>query len=288
MKNLLYYVTCISLFFSACDKAEEIPAYVYVKPFELSTNAATEGANTSKITEVWAYANNDALGAYKVPGEIPIPTSGNVTLTLYAGVRNNGSSATPAIYFHYNRFDATMNLTAGKTDTLTPKIAYVPDITFAWLEDFETKNSLSYNVVSDSLNNFVLTKQDVKYGTTCGYFKVTDKSPYVAVTTKDVMKGIPSSERVYIEVDYKGTANLQVELAGNPVTGSKPLEVATFRGKDEWNKAYVNFRFRDYNTTEYPSFNFIFAADIPRDADGKPTTTAAELRIDNIKLIYPK
>jgi hypothetical protein len=288
MKNLLYCVLLCTIAFSACNKSEDVPSYIYIKPFTLSTNAASEGVNTSKITEAWVYANGNPLGAYKIPGEVPIPATGNVELTIYAGVRNNGGSATPAIYFHYKRFDITMDLKAGKLDTISPSTSYEKDLTFAWLEDFETKNSLNYDADTDPLNNFQTTKQDVKYGAICGLFQVNDSSQTVSVTTKDALKGIPSNQRVYLEVDYKGTANFQVQLVGNTATTSKPLEVATFRGRDDWNKAYVNFRFKDYNPTEYLSYNFIFAADIPRDDNGKPTMNAAELRIDNIKLIYPK
>jgi hypothetical protein len=291
MKNINFLLLAMTAFlFSACDKAEDVPSYLYIKPFELATNYAAEGANTLKITEAWVYVNGDAIGAYKVPGEVPIPATGKVALIIYPGIRNNGSSVTPAIYVHYNRYDVVLDMEATKTDTITPKLTYTDNIKFAWLDDFEAQTSLSFNVDADSLNNFQTTKIGAKYGTTCGFFKVTDQSKTMSVTTRDAFKGVPSNQLVYLEVDYKGTANFRVSLAGNTNTsvGSKELESAQFRAKDEWNKAYISFRFRDYNPAEYPSYNFIFAAEIPKDENGKPLVSAAELRIDNIKLLYPK
>ncbi len=288
MKNTYFgLLLAISFLFSACDKPEDVPSYIYIKPFELTTTSS-EGENTTKVTEAWIYVNGDAIGGYKVPGEVPIPATGNVDLIIFPGIKNNGSSATPAIYDHYAPYKINVKLTATKTDTIYPKTTYVPDLKFAWLDNFEQQTALTFNVDADSLNNFQVTKLGAKYGANCGYFKVTDKSPTMSVTTKEGIKNIPSNQRVYLEVDYKGTANLRVALAGNQKNGSKELEFVGYKAKGEWNKAYINFRFKDYAATDYPSFNFIFAAELPTDDVGKPLVKDAELRIDNIKLIYPK
>ena len=289
MKNIyLSLFIAISFLFSACDKPEDVPSYIYIKPFELTT-ANGEGSNTSKVTDAWIYVNGAAIGAYKVPGEVPIPATGKVDLVIYPGVRNNGSSATPAIYDHYTPYKLSLNLTAAQTDTLFPKVNYVTDLKFAWMDDFEQPTALVFNVDSDSINNFQVTKLGAKYGTNCGYFRVSEKSPTMSVTTKEGIKNIPSTRRVYLEIDYKGTANLRVALAGNQKIASKELEYSIYKAKDDWNKAYINFRFNDYPSTDYPTFNFIFAAELPIDPiTGKPTIQDAALRIDNIKLIYPK
>jgi hypothetical protein len=288
MKNIYFgLLLAIPFLFSACNKAEDVPSYIYIKPFELTT-VSGEGENTTKVTDAWIYVNGDAIGAYKVPGEVPIPPTGKVDLVIYPGIRNNGSSATPAIYDHYSSYKVSLNLIAAKTDTIYPKMTYVPDLKFAWMDNFEQQTALVYNVDSDSLNNFQVTKLGAKYGANCGYFKVTEKSTTMSVTTKEGIKNIPSNQRVYLEVDYRGTADLKVALAGNQKTSSVELEAVTYFAKGEWNKAYINFHFKDYAAIDYPSFNFIFAAKLPTDESGKPTVKEAELRIDNIKLIYPK
>lgn len=279
--------TAFTLLFLGCDKPEDVPSYIYIKTFELSTDDATQGANTQKVTEAWVYANNQILGAYTLPAEIPIPYTGATELNIYAGIRNNGSSASPAIYFHYNPYKITKTLTAGKTDTIVPQTTYKKDLKFAWLENFEASNTLDINTDSDSVYNFKITTTDVKYGKQCGLFTVTDKNPLMAVTTSTSFKGIPSDQQVYLEIDYKGSADMFIQLIGNSVSGTKVLEYTAFRPQADWNKAYINFRFKDYGATEYPSFNFIISAQIPKDADGKATTSNADLRIDNIKLVYP-
>lgn len=288
-KNMIWSC-CLLLLFSRCDKPEIVPAYVYVKPFQLSTNTTTEGQNSSKVTEAWVFfADGTALGAYKVPGEVPIPANGKTDLIFYAGIRNNGFSGSPAIYYHYNRYDISLDLKAGKTDTIVPQISYAKDLTFAWLEDFETKNSLNLETDTLSALNFQITNKEVKYGTKCGLMQVNSKANSMAVTTKESISNLPPNQRVYVEVDYKGSAVLKVKLIGNRSAGGPvELESADFKPQADWNKTYVNFRFKDYNPTEYPSFNFVFNAVIPTDENGVAKANEAEMRIDNIKLIYPK
>ena len=278
----------VGVVFFACDKPEDVPSYIYIKPFELQTNASTEGAASSKITEGWVYVNGNLIGGYAVPGELPIPATGKTEVIIFPIVRNNGSSATPAIYTLYKRYDATLNLSAGRTDTIRPLTSYINDLTFKWLEDFETKNSLNFITGADASNTFKITDKGAKYGKKCALFEVTGPSDTLSVTTSTSIEGIPYLSDVYLEVDYQGTAELRVDLAGNSVNGLKGLEIATFQPRSEWNKAYIKFRFRDYDSREYPSFNFIFSAQIPTDDAGNQLLKKAELRIDNIKLVYPK
>jgi hypothetical protein len=288
-KNMLL-ASSILLLLAGCDKPEIVPAYVYVKPFQLTTDASTEGVNSSKITETWVYfADGTALGGYKVPGEVPIPANGKTALIFYAGIRNNGFSGTPTIYYHYQRYDVTLDLKAGQTDTITPQISYIKNLNFAWLEDFETKNTLNVTLDTLSAQNFEITNTDVRYGSKCGLMQVSDKANLMAITTKEAITNLPSNQRVYLELDYKGSAVLKVKLIGNrSIGGPVELESADFKPQADWNKTYINYKFKDYSSTEYPSFNFVFAAGLPSDANGNPTINEAEMRIDNIKLIYPK
>ena len=287
MKHLLLLLFS-GILFSACDKPEELPSYIYIKPFLLSTDSATEGASSSKITEGWVYYDNNLIGAYAIPGEVPVPATGKTDIIVFPMVRNNGSSATPAIYSLYKRYDVSLNLSAGKTDTIYPVTSYIKDLNFAWLEDFESKNSLNFIAGADSANTFKISTTGVKYGQKCGLFQVTGPNDSLSVTTSTTISDIPYLGNVYLEVDYQGTAALQVDLLGNSINGSRGLEYATFQPKAEWNKAYIKFRFKDYDPRQYPSFNFIFSAQIPTDASGKQLLKKAELRIDNIKLVYPK
>lgn len=287
MKQLLLLLFT-GMLFSACDKPEEVPSYIYIKPFALTTDPATEGEASSKITEGWVYFNNNLIGAYAIPGEVPVPSTGKTDIVVFPMVRNNGSSATPAIYSLYNRYDASLNLSAGKTDTIYPRTSYVKDLTFAWLEDFETKNSLNFIAGADTANTFKISTTGVKYGKKCGLFQVSGPNDSLSVTTPTTFKDIPYLGNVYLEVDYQGTAALRVDLLGNSINGSRGLEYAAFQPKTEWNKAYIKFRFKDYDPIQYPSFNFIFSAQIPTDASGKQLLKKADLKIDNIKLVYPK
>lgn len=282
MKNiiLLFIITCT---FWTCDEPEDVPSYIYIKPFELQLN---NGIGTNKFVDAWVYVNGNPIGAYTVPGEVPIPSSGKTELIIYPGVRNNGFSGTPAIYFNCERFDASIDLKAGKTDTIYPKTRYAKNIVFAWNEDFESTNSLDTDVDDDKAFDFRVVNSGVKYGKNCGFFTVNEKNTLMAVTSKLPIQGLPSNQKVYLEVDYQGTGVLNVELVGNGLTKTVPLEFASFAPRNEWNKAYINFRFSDYSPKDYPSFSFIFSAKLPTDANGNYTRKEADLRIDNIRLTH--
>ncbi len=284
MKNILFFCFCI-LFLLACDKAEQVPSYIYVKPFSLNTDAATQGLNTEKITEAWAYADDELLGAFKLPAEIPILKSGNAKITLFAGVHDNGSIDKPNFYYHYEPFVVDKNLIPNKTDTISPVVKYVKNLIFKWLEDFESPlNSLNVDADMDKTTSAVFVNTDVKYGKKCLSLQVNKDHQLMSVTTKMPFEKLPNN-RTYIEMDYKGDIPIIVELYGLNTSGLEFIDAATFKSKTEWNKAYINFSTQI--NAKYTSYNVIFTAALPLDANGKPVKDAGEVRLDNLKLIHP-
>jgi hypothetical protein len=284
MKNVFFFCFC-TLFLLACDKAEQVPSYIYIKPFVLNTDAATQGLNTQKITEAWVYADDELLGAFKLPAEVAILRSGNSKITLFAGVRDNGSIDKPNFYYHYAPYAVDKNLIAGKTDTIAPVVVYAKNLIFKWLEDFESPlNSLSTDADTDKTTNAVFVNTDVKYGKKCIALNVTKDHPLMSVTTKSTFEKLPNN-RMYIEMDYKGDIPIIVELYGSSSSGLEFVEAATFKDKNEWNKAYINFSSKI--SAKFTSYNVIFTAVLPLDANGKPIKDAGEVRLDNLKLIHP-
>lgn len=284
MKNFIFF--CFSIFFLlACDKAEQVPSYVYIKPFVLNTDAATQGFNTQKITEAWVYADDELLGAFKLPAEIPILKTGNTKITVFAGIHDNGSIDDPNFYYHYTPFTVDKNLSSTKTDTIFPVVTYSKGLIFRWLEDFESAlSSLSTDADTDKATSAIFVNTDVKYGNKCTALKVTKDHPLLSVTTKNTFDKLPNN-RMYIEMDYKGDIPIIVELYGLNSTGVEFIEAANFKEKNEWNKAYINFSSKI--SAKFTSYNVIFTAALPLDANGKPIKDAGEVRLDNLKLIHP-
>ena len=288
MKNIIFFtIASLSIFCAGCDKSEQVPAYISVQSFALNTDA-NEGANSTKILDVWAYSNDVFLGAFTLPTEIPVLSEGDTKITLFAGIRNNGSNATPTEYFHYLPFTVTKKLTAGKTEIINPVTTYDKNLTFRWIEDFESNSStFNKNVDQYDSTSVNVTAVDVKYGKKCALLKVDKKYPVMAVTTQTPFDKMPTNSRVYLEMDYKCDVPIVVEFYGlNPSSNQKLLDAVTFKEKSEWNKVYINFT--KNITNNYAAYSYVVTAFLPSDAAGQFTKDKGEARVDNLKLIYPK
>ena len=286
--NILAIIISLSALCIGCNKPEQVPAYIYLKHFSLTTDIATEGANTAKITDAWVYSEDVLLGAFTLPAEIPVLREGDTKITIFPGIRNNGNNASPTEYFNYVPFAIDKKLVPTKTDTIFPTTTYTKTLTFRWLEDFEGSiNTLNNNVDQDDSTNIAVTGIDVKYGKKCALFQVDKKHPVMAVTSQFPYDKIPTNSRIYVEMDYKSDVPILVEIYGiASASNQQLLDAATFREKSEWNKTYINFSKNIINN--YVSYSIVFSAVIPIDANGQYTKDKGEARIDNIKLVYPK
>jgi hypothetical protein len=275
------------VFYSSCDKKEQVPAYLHIKSFSLKTIPSKEGENSLKAPDAWVYYGGNLLGAFTLPADVPILAEGNSEISIVAGVRDNGDNSTPNEYFHYQPIKVQKTLIAGKFDTVAPVLEYDKTIKFRWMEDFESNlNSLSNNVDSDPVTSIKVTSVGAKYGKFCGLLAVDKDHPIVSVASQTLYDKLPQKNRVYVEIDYKSDVPLLVELYGVEKNGTpKFLDSANFRDRSEWNKAYVNFS-KSVNTT-FDLYQVVFTAILPLDSNGKPMKDSGEVRVDNLKLIHP-
>ena len=86
MKHKLLFC-CLVVFLGCKDAPEQIPAYLYIKPFTVN---AQGDASWHKVTEGWLYVNGDYLGSYTLPATVPILADGQSEVWLYPGVKKNG------------------------------------------------------------------------------------------------------------------------------------------------------------------------------------------------------
>ena len=57
------------------DSEQPLPAYLEITDVSITTTQF-QGDPTHKITDVWAYADNQLLGVFELPSKIPILTNG--------------------------------------------------------------------------------------------------------------------------------------------------------------------------------------------------------------------
>lgn len=280
------------LLLTACDiidPEEDIPAYLYVPDFTLTTNAITEGSASEKITDVWLSVDGDFLGAYTLPALIPLLEVGERNIVLQAGIKDNGINATPDIYPYYQDFRLARTLIPDMVDTLRPAIRYRNDVQFAFIENFEGNSQIFQDVRRGSLNQIQITDAEVFEGNGAGLISLDSSMSILEVATNSRFANLASrSPFVYLEVNYKSDVPVVFGLIGNDRNGLPSQEIIIlnpgFSPKEEWNKIYFNLSFilAEMGKEEY---QVVFQAFIPIE-NGQLSRNKANVWLDNIKLLH--
>jgi hypothetical protein len=277
------FLLVIVVTFFSCSKENyvaEIPAYISISDFTLTTTNATQGSASENITDAWVYMNDDLVGVFELPVKFPVLKEGNFTIKVYAGIKENGIGATRARYLAYAPYVKEINLVKDETIVIDPAITYEPSVNFAWLEDFENVNlSFLYHSSSDT----IITKStlDVKEGSYSGQIYLDLGMNFFEATT-EVLANVPLNglSPVYLELDFKTNQpiTLGVYLDASQYAFST-LNVAT-----EWTKIYINLTdVISQNRIGSPELKVFFGL---AESPTNPFVLAPEILIDNLKVVH--
>ncbi|MEM9928681.1 MAG: hypothetical protein AAF840_02575 [Bacteroidota bacterium] len=255
------------------------PTFITITDFQLQTNV--EVAPTTNITEVWAFANEEFIGAFPLPARIPVLRTGDVTLRFEAGVKQNGISTTPEIYEFYTPVERNINLTPGETiDLGTLIINYRPNVRFAIFETFEEGFTRAFTEQVAGEARLLSSQESVRTGSFSGRLQLTEDDPLVEIATTEIFSGL-TDERPYVwlELDFRSAVDVQWG-----VTGVQGIDVIrrfdpSFRPRDEWTKIYFNMS-ETVVLSMLNNYKFNFTALLPAGL------TEGDLYLDNIKLLY--
>ena len=226
------------------NPAEDIPAYIHIDEFEMISQPGF-GSTSEKISEIWVYANAGFIGAYDLPANIPVISSGMTDLSFRAGIRDNGIASTRVQYPFYEPYDIDLNLSPEKTDTVTPQFTYKADLPeLPLLDDFES--GTFFNDTDDSQAEFELTQLDdeVFEGNQSGKVFM-DENSTIFRAESEVFMELPSNRQAYIEMDYKCDNSFAIGLkAYDNGESTKNLalilkETTDESGQAQWNKIYI-------------------------------------------------
>ena len=151
-----FFVLVFLFFWSSCDLKVAIPSYIHIDYMAVSTSAhPLYGSSSSKITDVWVYADDQPIGAFELPATIPILMTGVHTVTIKPGIKIDGISELRSIYPFYMPYTASMNLVAGINNAIkiNPTVVYSSSTIFQWEEDFEQGISIDSANFSDTTIN---------------------------------------------------------------------------------------------------------------------------------------
>ncbi len=285
-KCLLSVGIFVLFLFSSCDiinPEEDIPSFIEVKDFQLMTDPQTEGSNQHQINDVWAFVEGEALGVFELPATIPILATGNQTITLLAGIRENGLRSAPVIYPFYERYEEVINLVEGQTITVTPTINYVENSAFEFQEDFETTTLKLERAIQRTTES-----SQIKEGIGAGRIKVDQSATVInsSITFIDLPTegGLP----VFLEMDYRTTLELEVGLIGFNINAGDANRAEIYKVTlcpiDQWNKVYINFQ-EELAITQFSGYQLAFRASTNDTGCGNINSTNPEVLLDNLKLI---
>lgn len=214
--NLRYPSFLFCLILASCsffDKDEAIPSYIHIKKFQLNTTSA-QGTNSNNITDAWVYVNGNSLGVFELPCTIPVLTSGNTRITLYAGIKRDGVSAIRVIYPFYTNYVSDFDLSPGMIDTISPTCTYFdPPLATINKEEFEDAG-LKFSTDAMSTVDMVKTNisGEVFEGSYSGKMELTP-SDLLAKSYYTVNFDFPGNgAEAYLELNYKNNVQFVIGL----------------------------------------------------------------------------
>ncbi len=142
--GILFILGFFAISLTGCYKFkgdQTVPAYLKIDSINVETYFPDEGSNSSKITDVWAYVDDNLVGVFELPALFPVLAKGRHKLQLRAGIMLNGISSTRVPYPFYLPIDYT-DFEFFEDSVQTPPdltTEYYPGLKFAWMEDFENE-----------------------------------------------------------------------------------------------------------------------------------------------------
>jgi hypothetical protein len=279
--SLIFFVL-VGISFSSCSKdqlAAQIPAYIVIDHFSLTTNYLTQGSESENITDAWVYINDDLIGVYTLPAEIPVLAEGSRDLKIYAGVKENGIGSTRVRYLLYTFYNEDVTFVSGETLTINPEITYNSSAQFAWLEDFENASlPFTYDANSDTIIN--KSTSNIFEGAFSGKVSLTSSMNFFEMYTPNFNTLPTNGLPVTLEFDYKTNETMLVGIYAD----TEQLSLVFINPTDDWNKIYINLTTiigSRPNASNYKVYFGIFnSLTLPF------LTSSPELYFDNMKIVH--
>ncbi len=290
-KRIIFQLTILlfllqGLLLHSCGKPEVIPTYIHIDSVKLNTSPGQDGSNSHNITDAWVYVDNNLVGAFELPATVPLPYSGNHTVQIAPGVKENGASAERHAYPFYNTWSLNMNLVPGTRTTVKPVTAYTPNShPFDWMENFEFPGISLIDSVGTDTTMFQDTIRPFEgHASGSAYLdgKLSKKGyPHNHFQCQSSVQFTRpgSGTEVYLELNFKCNTEFVMGLV-NPST-SQFLQYVTFYPTTVWKKMYIRITDQLNGIPLGGGYLIYFAMNRDPLLGG-----VAEMHIDNLKLIH--
>jgi arginine repressor len=276
--RLFYFLTFVSILVAgSCNfinPVEKTPTFIHIDSFQFTANPEM-GSASHKITNIRISLDNEVIGVFDLPANIPILMDKPGVLGMTPGIDYSGLTDIQITYPFYTSDTITINPNPGKTQNITPTTGYYNDTTFNKLfEDFEVTSSFGLITGDDSI---VRTQNpgEVFEGKYSGKITINasaDKSELALLN----FFGAPS--QCFLELNYKG--NVPIEIGMQTTDGENLLYYYGLNPSDNWKKVYIGLQ--DF-IVQYPNKLYVLVIKTtPKNATG------GYVLLDNIKILSRK
>ena len=287
-----FYLSCKILVLSfiagmlsvSCDKFEgsqTIPSFIRIDSIHFTAKLG-QGSSSAKITDAWIYIDDQLIGAFQLPAEVPVLYSGKHDIRIKAGIKMNGISSTRIDYPFYAPYTAVVTLAEDSVTKVNPSVSYYEGASFSWMEDFESGGvSLEKTNRSDTTLVKTSDKQYVFEGNYSGaVFMKTNDTLFECATINTY--SLPTlGGKCFLEMNYRINNKVTIGLIGESQGQVVQSPVIVLNPSDKWNKIYINLtpKLQEMHKDDIVFKVFIAALN---DNDGD----APLLLFDNLKLIH--
>ncbi|MEQ9187090.1 MAG: hypothetical protein RLP15_05095 [Cryomorphaceae bacterium] len=279
---------------SSCDlvdRDEPIPAWIRIDSMSLVDNPdVNEGELSHNITDAWVFIDDELIGIFELPTEVPILDEGNHELLIGPGIKVSTISTLRDNYLFYNAYSTKVKLIPGEKETITPIVSYRDEstnFTYKVVEEFEDVFiELSANTNSDADIQRTTDASLVKYGYGAGLIEITDTTSAAWIRTTEDFVLPQMGKIVYLELDYYTQYDLVVGVHINQnVLADQNVNYLILKASEseepEWKKAYVALTSVLAQPTDMESAYIYFLPDILSS-----NRESGIVLLDNIKLLY--
>lgn len=241
-----------------------------------------QGSSSSRINDINVFINDQSIGIFELPVNIPIQQTGPVNLKIRAMVYKNGQSNEKVVYPFYTTYEIDTTFIPEVDITLNPIIQYYSETSFdePWRgEDFEAGIDFNYSPNSDTVFNRITDPLESFEGASGLAYLTEEMELFEAWSPTFSGNTVPrNGEPIWLELEYKSTHRFAVSIFTNGTDITRQEAISFFNERATYGKIYVELG--SVFSTLSGAVNYTLALGFP-----KPTGEIGQFYIDNVKLV---
>jgi hypothetical protein len=281
MLKPIYFYFLLLIPFCHCSKNEATkPSFIRINQIDLALSNSNQGSSSAKISDAWIYINDQLLGAYELPCEIPVSNFGTAKISIAAGIKNTGQSTIRERYPFYSWYDTTITFNNG-IYSLNPTVNYLESAQFNFVGDFESNNTYLVKEADSDTNIYKINANNFE-GLGSGEITVNNSNVLGKVRSA-LNTTIPQGgKRVFLEMNYACNAPVISGVIVDAGNNDIHIPIITLSSTQmQWNKIYIDLTNTLAQANLQGKFEFYFEIQQISGEENK-------VRFDNIKLVSQK